>query len=157
MEHFRHFLILAKSVCEKNIFPFSKKTFSSLIFLELNINQALNSRLIPAHMQGQHAAAAAAAVASATASGTASNIGGVNASAAGNSSTVGTSVTTATTNTEKSGITVTASTRVNNSSPPSTVPTASGTTVNGPADSDAVNNLEEPTTTGGDSTNQVPS
>jgi glycogen synthase kinase 3 beta len=115
--------------------------------LELNINPSLNSRLIPAHMQGQQTVATGA-----TASGIASS-STVNASATGTSNTAGTSVTTTTSN-DKPVTTTAANNRANNSSPPSLVPAAAALTVNGPGEGDALNSLDEQTTTGGDSINK---
>ncbi|CAF3721565.1 unnamed protein product [Rotaria sp. Silwood1] len=116
---------------------------------ELTINSSLNSRLIPAHLQGQQ---------------TVSNSGGissnstVNASTTNNSSSGGNGNTIGTSNNDKPIITAT--NRSNNNSPPSTVPVstssaAAATTttanVNGPGESDAMNSLDEQTATGGDS------
>ncbi|CAF2973634.1 unnamed protein product [Rotaria socialis] len=124
---------------------------------EININPSLNTRLIPTHMQGQQT------VATSGSGGTSST---VNASATsisgGNGSTLaGTSAVTSNNN-DKSAV---ATNRSNNNSPPSTVPvvvatssssvpsTAAATTtsVNGPGESDGMNNPDEQTATGGDS------
>jgi hypothetical protein len=100
-------------------------------------------------MQGQQTVATGA-----TASGIASN-STVNASATGTSNPAGTSVTTITTINDKPAAAATTITtnRSNNSPPPSLVP-AAATTVNGPGESDALNSLDEQTTTGGDSINK---
>jgi serine/threonine protein kinase len=127
--------------------------FKSLFFfsLELNINPSLNSRLIPAHMQGQQTVAA-----SGGGGGTSSN-STVNASVTGtggvNSSTTGALVTTPISNDKP----VTTTNRSNNSPPSSIVPAASSiatTNVNGPGESDAIGSLDEQTNTGGDSINK---
>ncbi|UJR31862.1 hypothetical protein I4U23_019336 [Adineta vaga] len=115
---------------------------------ELSINQSLNSRLIPAHMQGQQAVAAA--------SGASSN-STVNASApiagSGNGSSTGTSVTTPSSSSNEKPLATT--NRSNNSPSPSVISTgastATATNVNGPNESDAMNSLDEQTATGGDS------
>jgi serine/threonine protein kinase len=107
--------------------------------IELNINSSLNSRLIPAHMQGQQTVAA---------SGTSTN-------STVNPSATGTSVTTPTSNDKP--ITTTTINRSNNSPPPSIALGASSITtinVNGPSESDAITTLDEQTTTGGDSINK---
>ena len=108
-------------------------------YLELNINSTLNSRLIPAHIQGQQTVAASSVAGSSTNSTTA------NASATG----VNTAVTTPSTN-EKS----TTPTNRSNNSPPSSVPPTTSTNVNGPGENDSMNNLDEQTATSGDSINK---
>jgi hypothetical protein len=114
------------------------KTFFRSSYVELNINSTLNSRLIPAHMQGQQTVAA-----SAVGSSSSSTI--VNASATGVS-------TTATTNINEKPITPT--NRSDNTPPPSVAAPAATTTVNGPGESDAMNSLDDQTTTSGDSINK---
>jgi hypothetical protein len=117
-----------------------------LSYLELNINSTLNSRLIPAHIQGQQTVAASSVT------GSSANSTTVNASATG-VSTTGTSATTPSAN-EKS---ITPTNRSDNTPPPSVQPTASGitsTNVNRPAENDAMNNLDEQTATSGDSINK---
>ncbi|CAF1668876.1 unnamed protein product [Adineta ricciae] len=114
---------------------------------ELSINTSLNSRLIPAHMQGQQGVA--------TASGTSSSstaIATTTPSGSGNGSATGASVTTLSSSNDKP---LTPSNRSNNSPPSSTVAagasSATTTSVNGPNESDAMNSLDEQTATGGDS------
>ncbi|CAF0914916.1 unnamed protein product [Adineta steineri] len=115
---------------------------------ELNINPSLNSRLIPAHMQGQQTVIASG--------GTSSN-STVNTSTSnadnGSNSTTGTSLTTPTSNDKL----VATTNRSNNSPPPSTVSTAvaaAATNVNGPTEGDIMNSLDEQTAIGGDSINK---
>ncbi|CAF1086001.1 unnamed protein product [Adineta steineri] len=114
---------------------------------ELNINPSLNSRLIPAHMQGQQTVIA---------SGGTSSSSTVNTSTSnadnGSNSTTGTSLTTPTSNDKL----VATTNRSNNSPPPSTVSTAvaAATNVNGPTEGDIMNSLDEQTAIGGDSINK---
>jgi hypothetical protein len=116
-------------------------------YLELNINSTLNSRLIPAHMQGRQTVAASSVASSST------NSIAVNPSATG----VNTNVTSVigTTANEKP---LTPTNHLNNTTPPSVVPigAATGTTndINGPGENDAMNSLDEQTATSGDSINK---
>jgi hypothetical protein len=117
-------------------------------YLELNINSTLNSRLIPAHMQGQQTVAASVVSSSA-------NTTAANASATG-VSTTGTSVTATTSGNEKS---LTPTNNSNNTPPPSVAPGAGASTtttnVNGPGENDGMNSLDEQTaTSSGDSINK---
>ena len=99
----------------------NKKNLCFLLLLELNINPSLNSRLMPAHMQGQQSTAA-----------TGSTVG--NTSNPSASSTNDKPATTTTTNPS------------NNSPTPTTVtPNA-----NGPNETNASNNLDEQTIPGGE-------
>ncbi|CAF1430341.1 unnamed protein product [Adineta ricciae] len=116
--------------------------------LELNINPTLNSRLIPAYMQGQQTLAAS------NMTGSSSNLTATNVSAASGNST---GASAATLSSSEKPLTPSISTP-----PPSVVPNiaASGssppanTNVNGPGENDAMNSLDEQETTGGDSINK---
>ncbi|CAF2815121.1 unnamed protein product [Rotaria sp. Silwood2] len=122
---------------------------------ELNINSSLNSRLIPAHLQGQQTVSTSGGISS----NSTVNASATSMSGGGNGNTIGTSVVTS--NNHDKPITTT--NRSNNNSPPSTVPVATTTSssaaaatttttnVNGPGESDAMNSLDEQTATGGDS------
>jgi len=116
-------------------------------YVELTINSTLNSRLIPAHMQGQQTVAASSVA------GSSSNSTTINASATGVNAT-GTSIT-ATSGNEKS---LTPTNPSSNTPPSSVVPAATAsaitTNVNGPGENDAMNSLDEQTATSGDSINK---
>jgi len=103
--------------------------------LELNINPTLNSRLIPAHTQGQQSTASAS---NATASSS--------HSIATSTSTTGTSVSAATGN-EKP---LTPSNRATDTPPPSVLPPDA----NEPGENEAMHSLDEQTATSGDSMNK---
>ncbi|UJR14852.1 hypothetical protein I4U23_001837 [Adineta vaga] len=116
--------------------------------LELNVNPSLNSRLVPAHMQGQQT------VTGSNINGSSSNQTTTNASAMSSNSTGATA--TASSSNEKP---ITPST---STPPPSVVPTIGAlgstppplTNVNGPGENDVMNSLDEQAATGGDSINK---
>jgi serine/threonine protein kinase len=122
----KSFLILSKNV--------------SLTTLELNINPTLNSRLIPAHMQGQQQTVGASSVA-----GSSTNSTAVNASATGVQS-----VTTSTGN-EKP---LTPTNHSSNTPPPSVLPTGTTNDATAPGENDAMNSLDEQTAASGDLINK---
>jgi hypothetical protein len=105
---------------------------------ELNINSALNPRLIPSHMHGQQTVAASSSGVSS------SNSTTMNASAAGVSSTGASNVN------EKP---ITPTNHSTNTPPPSVLPSVP-TNINGPGENDTMNSLDEQTATSGDSLNK---
>lgn len=105
---------------------------------ELTVNPSLNSRLLPAHMQGQQNVSASSTNVSS------SNSTTVNASATGVSS-VGTS------NVNEKSI---ATANHSNNTPPSSVLPTTTAIVNGPGENDTMHSLDEQTATSGDSANK---
>jgi serine/threonine protein kinase len=108
--------------------------------LELNINPTLNSRLIPAHMQGQQQTVGASSIA-----GSSTNSTAVNTSATGVQS-----ITTSTGN-EKP---LTPTNHLSNTPPPSVLPTGTTNDATAPGENDAMNSLDEQTAASGDSINK---
>jgi serine/threonine protein kinase len=111
--------------------------------LELTINPSLNSRLIPAHMQGQLAAAAG--------SGSTSSNANVHSAATASTGAVGNATGSSVTTPSSNDKPLTSINRSNNSPPSSLVPTAVAAAVaaaasantNGPSESDAMNSTDE--------------
>ena len=136
-DHCLHFLILPNLVRLSGELVLQDLVFLSLFRLELNINPSLNSRLLPAHIQGQQQGAAAAAGGGATSNATA-------ATAASHSLSSPTSQ-------EKP---VNSNTRTNQSPPPSMVPEGNAvptSNAHGTAEGETMNSLDDPTTASVDS------